>query len=86
MGYAKKSRSEKNKDAVEQSLNLQSYKLKKKLLCGEVYHSYSNASQKIEQRDTSSDDLNVDTDGDTQGTSIRSLLHKIGYISLEYNF
>lgn len=66
LGYARKSRSEKQVAAVQQSLNLQSYKLKKKLLCGEVYHSYSNANEKIEERDLREEDLDVDSDGNTQ--------------------
>lgn len=66
LGYARKSRSEKKKDAVEQSLNLQSFKLKKKLLCGEVYCSHSNANENIEDRDLREEELDVDSNGNTQ--------------------
>lgn len=69
IGYARKSKSEKSKDSIQNSINLQTMKLKSKLLCSLVYGSYSNANDDIEERDHNKKiDLKLDCDGDTQGT------------------
>lgn len=69
IGYARKSKSEKKQSAVVNSINLETYKSKIKLLCTTVFGSYSNAYDPIEERDLKLNKFKFQCDGSTQGIS-----------------